>query len=128
MSDLNEFVTVVNRTSKPLKGTWNGRPYDIPANGEVHLPKKVALAVRFQNPIMGRGTPMEDWNVRSEYLIGIRECGDDCSPIEQTNAPQRWSTEMLSGPDAQVIRPIGGGFAEVRQPQKAALEDTGFRR
>ncbi len=127
MSDLNEFVTVVNRTSKDLKGTWNGRPYDIPANGERQLPKKVALAIRFQNPIMGAGSPMEDWNVKAQYLIGIRECGDDCSPVEQTSAPQRWNTDDLSGPNYQIVRPIGGSFGEIRQP-RGAEGDVGFRK
>lgn len=124
MSDLNEIVTVVNRTSKPLQGTDNGRPYDIPP-GEMHLPKGVALRVRFQNPVMGRGTPLEDWSTKSEYLIGIRELGDDCSPIEQTTEPQRWDTQMVNGTNIMIVRPRGGTYApEVRQPLSPDLASS----
>jgi len=119
MSDLNDIVTVVNRTSKLLKATDNGRPYDLPP-GETKLPRGVALRARFQNPVMGRGTPLEEWSSKSEYLLGIVECGDDCSPIEQTDAPQRWDTEMVSGSNAIVVRPRGGNYTpEVRQPRSA---------
>ena len=119
MSQDNQIVTVCNRSSKPLLGTWDGRHYDIPPYPEVtHLPRIAAIATRFQNPINGVGTPMEDWSVKSEYLIGIKELGDDCSPMEQSNAPQRWNTEELSGPDAVLIRPRGAGLmTDVRQPQ-----------
>ena len=122
MSNFNEFVTVVNRTSKLLHATYDGKPYDLPP-GETRLPRVVALYARFQNPIMGKGTPMEDWNIRSEYLIGIKEDKDPITPIEQTTAPQRWDTEALSGPDMQIVRPRGG-MIEVRQPQ-ATVQDTG---
>lgn len=125
--DSNTIVTVVNRTSKPLKATWNGRPYDLPAYPtKVSLPRIVALAARFQNPVMGKGTPMEDWNIRSEYLVGIEEDGDPIDPIEQTDAPQRWDTEILSGDRVEVIRPRGGGMMEVRQPQAPIKETGGF--
>lgn len=120
----NEIVTVVNRTSKTLKGTYNGRPYDVPP-GESAYPLVVARFIRFQNPIMGRGTPLEDWSVKSEYLVGIKELGDDCSPIEQTDAPQRWDTYMVNGPNTEIIRPRGGGYApEVRQPQPRSADGS----
>ena len=115
--DPNEIVTIVNRSSKPLKGTYNGRPYDLPP-GESHHVLMAARFFRFQNPVMGRGTPLEDWSTKAEYLIGIKELGDDCSPIEQTNEPQRWDTQLVNGPNVAVIRPRGGGYApEVRQPR-----------
>lgn len=116
MLDRNEMVTVVNRTSKPLKGTFNGRPYDIPL-GESRFSCEEAMFFRYQNPVMGRGTPLEDWSSKSEYLIGIKELHDDCSAIEQTDSPQRWDSMMVNGPNTEVIRPRGGSYApEVRQP------------
>ena len=125
MSDRNEVVTVVNRSSRMLKGTFNGKPYDIPP-GESRFSRQEAVFFRYQNPIMGRGTPLEDWSVKSEYLIGIKEDGDPVDPVEQTNAPQRWDTGMVNGPNVEVIRPRGGGYApEIRQPQ-APLHDSGF--
>lgn len=99
----NEFVTVVNRTSKVLHGTWDGKPYDI-APGENHLPRIVAIAARYQNPIMGKGTPLEDWSIKSEYLLGIVEDGDPIDPIEQTAAPQRWDSNLVNGPNVEVVR------------------------
>ena len=52
--------------------------------------------------------------------MGIKELGDDCSPTEQTNEPQRWDTHMVNGPNSVVIRPRGGGYApEIRQPVSA---------
>jgi len=76
---------------------------------------------------MGRGTPMEDWSSKGEYLVAIKELGDDCSPREQSDSPQRWDTNMLSGPNVEVIRTRGGGFApEVRQPLPRST-DGGFK-
>lgn len=125
MSDLNELVTVVNRTSKMLHGTYNGRPYDL-APGESRFSRREAVFFRYQNPVMGRGTPLEDWSTKAEYLIGIKESGDDCSPIEQTNAPQRWDTSLLSGNNTELVRPRGGSYApEVRQPQPALASGNG---
>ena len=126
MSSLNEVVTVVNRTSKMLHGTFNGKPYDIPP-GESRYSRQEASYFKFQNPVMGRGTPLEDWNSKSEYLIGIKEDGDDVTSIEQTNAPQRWDTEMVNGSNISIVRPRGGGYMpEVRQPLRSNLQDSGF--
>ena len=111
--DPNEIVTVFNRTSKPRIGTYNGRQYDLPPGESQHI-LKAARYFRYQNPIMGRGTPMEDWNIRSEYLIGIKELGDDCSPMEQTDAPQRWDQRAVNGPNAQVVPARGATWGEAR--------------
>ena len=127
MSDKHQMVTVVNRTSKTLKGTFNGRPYDIPP-GESRFSKQEARFFRFQNPIMGRGTPMEDWNSRAEYLIGIKELGDDCSPVEQTNAPQRWDTGLMSGNTWEIVRGRSSYGTEARNPQTPDLKGSGFRK
>lgn len=125
--DNNEIVTVHNRTSKPLTATWDGRHYDIPPYPrKIALPYLVAAAARFQNPVMGRGTPFEDWASKAEYLIGIEEVGDPLDPIEQTTAPQRWSTELVNGINVDVVRPRGGGYApEVKQPQ-TPMAESGF--
>lgn len=127
MLDANEFVTVANRCSKKLNATWDGKPYVIPPYPQqITLPRIVAVAARFQNPVMGRGTPMEDWASKSEYLIGIVEDRDPVTPIEQTNSPQRWDSELVNGPDTEVIRPRGG-VSEVRQTPKST-GDVGFTR
>lgn len=127
--DKHTVVTVVNRTSKQLQGTANGRPYDLPP-GESHFMLKDARRFRFQNPVMGRGTPLEDWGSKGEYLIGIKELGDDCSPIEQSNDPQRWDTNMVNGYGRwDVVRSRAGYQPEqVRQPAQPIEGGTGFNR
>ncbi len=126
MSDMNQIVTLVNRTSKLLHGTYNGRPYDLPP-GESRYSRQEAIFFRYQNPIMGLGTPLEDWSSKSEYLIGIKEDDDPISPIEQTDAPQRWDTRMVNGANTEVVRPRGGNIVpEVRQQVSISAEDGGF--
>ena len=124
MSDENQVVTVVNRTSKLLHGTYNGRPYDLPP-GESRYSLKEARFFRYQNPVMGRGTPLEDWSSKAEYLVGIKELGDDCSPMEQTDAPQRWDTQIMSGNNVEVIRPRGGSYAPEVKQRVAVHNDDG---
>lgn len=124
MLNESEIVTVVNRSNKPRIATWNGRQYDIPAYPErVALPRIVAVAGRFQNPLMGRGTPMEDWSSKSEYMIGIVEDGDPIDPIEQSAAPQRWDSNLVNSTDVEVV-PTRGSRAEVRQTARSV--DVGF--
>lgn len=119
--DKNTLVTVVNRSSKTLHGTYNGRPYDLPP-GESRYTYAEALFFREQNPVMGRGTPHEDWASREESLIAIKESGDDCSPIEQSNEPQRWNTFAVNGPRVDVVRSRAGYGPEARQPQPTDIQ------
>jgi hypothetical protein len=88
-----EYVTLVNRTSKPLRGTWNGRQFDV-SPGETMLPGIVADAVKRQNPLMG--------SVGSEvfeviHLCGIKELGDDITPIEQSASKELMNSKILHG-------------------------------
>jgi hypothetical protein len=76
-----QLVTLVNRSSKTLKGVWDGRPYDI-APGKHSFPDIQASKFQEQNPIMGTEDP---YTLQKQYLIGIIEHGDDCSPVEQSD-------------------------------------------
>ena len=118
--DLREIVTVVNRTTKKLDGCFDGKHYTLPP-GEIpaRYTYEQALFFRAQNPIMGKSSPLEDWNSRSEYLIGIKESGDDCSPVEQSNAPQRWDSAAINGPGYEVVKSRAPQFSEakVQQPK-----------
>ena len=126
MSDMNQIVTVKNRTSEPLVGTWNGRQYDYPPNAEVHVPRIVAIASRHQNPQKGHGTPFEDWSSKAVHLLAILEDNDPTDPIEQSDAPQRWDTYLVNGPNTETIRPRGG-YSEVKQSQPREA-DGGFHK
>lgn len=87
-----EIVTVVNRTSKVLQGTRNGRHYDIQP-GESAFPVNVAEAFRRQNIKMGSENPRTG---EVTYLIGIKEHNHDCSPLEQAaDAVERWDRTQL---------------------------------
>ncbi len=104
MYNSGDFVTVVNRTTKTLKGVWNGRHFDI-TPGKHGYPLIVAEAIKRQNPIMGSGN---DWT-EALYLVGIEEFGDDVSPIEQSPAVERMNSAVLHG-DKQmtpVMKPTG---------------------
>ena len=67
---------------------------------------------------------MEDWNSKSEYLLGIVELNDDISPIEQNDKPQRWDTELVNGRNVDVIN-TRSSYEAVRQSQPLAF-DGGF--
>lgn len=123
--NLNETVTVVNRTSKKLDGCFDGKHHTIPP-GESRFTYEQALFFRSQNPVMGRGTPLEDWNSRSEYLIGIKESGDDCSPIEQSDAPQRWDADQINGRGTyEVVKSRAPQFSEAKV-QQPKIDSGGF--
>ena len=86
-----EYVTLVNRTSKKLQGTWDGRQFVV-LPGESMLPKAVAYAVKRQNPLMGSGSyELHD----TIYLVGVKEDGDDISPIEQSNSLELIDPKIL---------------------------------
>jgi flagellar basal body rod protein FlgF len=105
-----EFLTVCNRTSKPLTVTWDGKRIVL-APGKNALPAIVAEAAKRQNPIMGSEDPV---TLQMRYLIGIEEQEDDCSPIEQTNAVQRIDRSKLHG--ARPVEVVAGdnGIYSVR--------------
>lgn len=109
-----EFVTAVNRSSRPLKATWDGKRYDFAPHQKLSLPSIVARAAKLQNPIMGS----EDLTTMGingfphmEYLIGVEEWNDDCSSVEQTDAVEKADRRTLVGAlPTEVITPKGGGL------------------
>ena len=88
-----EVVTLVNRSSKTLSGTWDGRHYDLKP-GQHSFPEVQALKFKEQNPIMGSEDP---YTLQKEYLMGIVEHNDDISPVEQTSSIERWNRSKLVG-------------------------------
>lgn len=99
-----EFVTLVNRSSKTLNGTWAGRQREI-TPGQHQFPLVEALKYKEQNPIMGSEDP---YTMQKEYLIGIVENGDDISPVEQTASIERWNRSKLIGAKpVEVVRGNG---------------------
>lgn len=97
-----EFVRLVNRTNRTLKGTWDGRHYDI-TPGEHAFPELHAAKFKEQNPVMGSADPYAWPPVTQQYYIGIVEYGDPTDPIEMTSAPQRFDRTQLVGLDARPV-------------------------
>lgn len=97
------LVTLVNRTSKNLIGTWDGRKYII-APGKHEFPDYKAIKFKEQNPQMGS----EDVRTGDiTYLFGIVEDGDDISPVEQTDAIEKWNRKTM-GPHAKQVEVVAG--------------------
>jgi hypothetical protein len=92
-----QYVELVNRTKRTLRGTWNGKVYQLKP-GSHHLPELVAEAIKRQNLIMGTEDPYTLW---ADYYVGIREQGDDCEPLEEdpgaTKAIERFNRAKLVG-------------------------------
>ena len=126
MSANNEMVTVTNRTNEEKEALWDGKRYPLPPYpAKVSLPRVVAMAGRFQNPVMGRGTPFEDWSSKAEYLIGIVEDNDPIDPIEQTQEPQRWDSRAMTGL-YEIVPARGHAYTEARQMQAPQVAGEGF--
>lgn len=89
---MSELVTIVNRSSKPCNGTWNGRPYVFEPGVKHQFSRIQADAHKRQNIVMGS----EDLRTGDTLsLLAILEDGDDTSPIEQTNHIERWDRAKL---------------------------------
>ena len=98
-----DYVTVVNRTSKNLEGTWDGRHYTL-TPGEHAFPIIMAEAFKRQNPLMGSEDPR---TLQCEYLIGIKELSDNCEPLEQSPALERIDRSKTPEKVVEVIRGNG---------------------
>lgn len=126
----DNFVTLVNRTSKNLSGTWDGRQFTI-TPGQHNFQEIQALKFKEQNPIMGSEDP---YTLQKEYLLGIVEHGDDISPTEQTTNIERWNRSKLVGAKpVEVVQGNGlyrpGGIdAESRLPAGAGPISAGFEK
>ena len=116
-----EYVTIVNRTSNVLQGTWDGRQYVV-APGESMHPRLVANAIKRQNPLMGsQGTEIYD----IQYLCGIKEDGDDITPLEQSDAIELMDSRLLHpGKNMHVVPGISGMY-RTRQAVAAELPTVG---
>lgn len=95
-----EWVTVGNRSSKPLTIMFGGRQFDLPPFPKtVHLPAVVASAGLNQHPVMGTENPYNPHDV--QYLIYVEEWKKlPKTPIEQSESIERIDRSLLP-PDRQ---------------------------
>lgn len=115
-----EIVSLKNRTSKDVKGRFDGQVITIPAHGAKSMLSHAAELVKRQNPLMGS----EDMNdLRSpQFLLGVEEWGDDVSPIEQSACEERFDRSLVNDLDGQKAKPMrmtGGKGSRM----KVALDD-----
>lgn len=120
------YVCAVNRSSKPLEALWDGRRYFL-TPGDNALPETVALIAKRQNPRMGTASPyVADM---CDSLIGIRERGDDCSPLEQSEAKELFDRKQLplARQQAEVVPGVTGlygrGSVAANQPLDSSFVD-----
>ena len=95
-----EWVTVGNRSSKPLSIMYGGRQYDVPPYPKtVMLPAVVAAAGLNQHPVMGTENPYNPHEV--QYLLYVKEWKKlSDTPIEQSDKIERIDRSLLP-PDRQ---------------------------
>jgi hypothetical protein len=99
-----DIVTVVNRTSKPVEGIFDGQPMVIPPHGRKAMLSNAAELVKRQNPVMGSEDPTDPRS--ADYLLGVEEWGDDISPLEQSDAVERFDRSLVTDPQGQKAKPM----------------------
>lgn len=127
------LVTCVNRSTKPLEGTFDGQIIVFPpgyvddGTGNIvravdghgapvvtMLPANVAAIVKAQNPIMGTQDVLSA--APDEYLIGVEKWpagrADDVSHVEQSDAIEIIDRSSIADgsrqTDAEVVKSRGG--------------------
>ena len=109
-----------------MKGTWDGRHYDI-LPGESAHPRLTAEAFKRQNIKTGSEDPRTG---SVTYLVAIKDDGDDCSPMEQNidpNIVERWDRSKLPGPKRNVDVIAGdNGIYSVRDVATSLPSDSNF--
>lgn len=101
---VNDYWTVVNRSkTRVAKTTWNGQHYELQPLEEKMFPEDIAFAFKRWNIQTGSLDPRTG---RIVLLVGIKEKGDPCTPIEQdvlidpaTGKPhvETWDRSKLTG-------------------------------
>src|SRR6266705_1344900 len=117
-----EYLTVVNRTSNPLTVTWDGKRTPI-LPGKNAFPAIVAEAAKRQNPLMGSLNPATGI---CDYLVGIEEQGDVCTPLEQSKAIELMDRSKLTQSRPNEVVPGENGIYSVRNIAQSLPFDAGF--
>src|SRR5882672_10432759 len=118
----NQYVTLINRTSKVLFGTWNGIQHSI-APGKNSFPDTLAQKFKDQNPIKGTEDP---FTLEKQYLLGIEENNDPTTPIEQSDKVELLDRSKLTGiaGKAEVVQTSAGGLYAHERQSSLPLDGT----
>ncbi len=115
-----QYVNLVNRTSKNLTGTWDGRSYSL-APGKHSYPEAMAVKFKDQNPIMGS---LDPYSQEREYLMGIEEYGDPIEPIEQSTKAELLDRSKMDS-IAKTAEVLLTSVARLYPSEKAGAPATG---
>lgn len=98
-----DIVTLVNRTSKPLEGCFDGQRYVLGPHGQKAMMANAAEQMKRQNPLMGSEDPTDPRS--PTFLAGIKEWDDDISSLEQSDAIERFDRSLTDG-EGPKARPL----------------------
>ncbi len=90
---LQETVTLINRTSKPLRAMFDGQRFVFKPGPNPGVPIVVVQYAKDQNPVMGTQDRYEYEG--SDFLVGVEDWGDPVSPIEQSDAIERLNRSSI---------------------------------
>jgi len=120
------YVTIVNRSSKPVQATWDGKQFSL-APGKHEVPLIVAEAIKRQNPVMGTGGH-EIWDGQ-QYLVGIVNHGDPTDPIEQSDSEELVAKDVFelerAGKQIKKIKGVPGLYGRGAVAQAPAIRGGG---
>lgn len=122
------YVTVVNRSTQKLSGTWDGKPYDFaPLSETPHVPYRAAKALKSQHPVNGTvGANM----IGRKFLLGIKELNDDCSPLEQVEGAELIDPVQLHGEPLPLVKGKGAhmlpGETQGARPRNPGAVEASF--
>ncbi len=107
-----DFVTIGNRTSKPLTVVYDGRQWMLPPHPvTVSLPRIVADAACRQHPVMGTEDPYDPRSY--DLLVYVKEWDQPSTPIEQSTAKERLNRALLPA-DVQKTQLVEHGTSRVQ--------------
>jgi hypothetical protein len=99
-----DIVTLVNRCSTTVEGVFDGVPIVLKPHERRPLLANQAEMIKRQNPVMGTEDPND--LASPEWLVGIEEWGDDCTPIERSDKEERFDRSLVNDADGQKAKPM----------------------
>lgn len=129
---MNDIYTVVNRIPETVKTTWDGKHYEIGPNQEKAFPEDIAFSFKRWNIQAGSLDPRSG---KMTFLVGIREKGDPCDPLEKTilidpltGKPhvEVWDRAKLTGSRPSEIVPGDNGLYSTGSWRSGQNTDVNF--
>jgi hypothetical protein len=102
---LQETVTLINRTSKALKCTFDGGDIPIKPGANYGFPAIAVPYAKNQNKVMGTTHPFAP--TQFECLVGVEGSRDPVTPLEQSAAIEVFDRSHLGGLAGQAVHVPG---------------------